>query len=265
MAFVAPTADKTEFRERIFNAVQDMYTEVASYPAKTFHFPTGRWACEFVGYQQKELDAIPQTAVESFAGVGYAFKANVIRPGDRVLDIGSGSGTDVLIAASKAERRGEVYGVDITDTMLDKTKNNIKKSGYKNIHVFEGNAESIPIGSEWLDVVTSNGVLNLVPEKKAVFAEIFRVLKKGGRIQISDIALKSEISEKCRMNPELWADCIVGAVPEDQYIAMLGDAGFRDINVLDHFDYFEGSPDESTRKTAKQYGAISVTITAVKE
>jgi len=265
MAIVAPTADKAEFRERIFHAVQDMYSEVASFPAKTFHFPTGKWACEYVGYQQDELNAIPQRAVESFAGVGYPFQAGVIRRGDRVLDIGSGSGTDVLIAALKTGPTGEVYGLDITDPMLDKAKDNIEKSGYTNIHILEGNAESIPMESESLDVVTSNGVLNLVPEKKAAFSEIFRVLKNGGRIQISDIALRSEISEKCRMNPELWADCIVGAVPENQYIAMLLDAGFLDVQIIDRLDYFERSPDESTKKTAKQYGAISVTITASKE
>ena len=265
MAIVTPTADKEEFRERIFFAVQDMYSEVASFPAKTFHFPTGRWACEYVGYQQEELDAIPQSAVESFAGVGYPFQAGVIRPGDRVLDIGSGSGTDVLIAALKTGPTGEVYGLDITDMMLDKAKDNIPKSGYTNIHILEGNAESIPIESESLDVVTSNGVLNLVPEKKTAFGEIFRVLKNGGRIQISDIALKSEISEKCRMNPELWADCIVGAVPEDQYITMLRDAGFKNVEIIQHFDYFERSPDESTKKTAKQYGAISITIKGIVE
>jgi len=265
MAIVAPTADKAEFRERIFNAVQDMYTEVASLPTKNFHFPTGRWACEYVGYPENELDAIPETAVESFAGVGYPFKANVIQPGYRVLDIGSGSGTDVLIAALKAGPVGEIYGMDITESMLDKAKQNIEKSDVNNIHIFEGNAESIPMESGSFDVVTSNGVLNLVPEKKAAFAEIYRVLKKGGRIQISDIALKSEISEKCRMNPELWADCIVGAIPEDQYIAMLRDAGFQNVKIIDRLDYFERSPDESTKRTAKQYGAISVTITAIKE
>ncbi len=265
MAIVAPTADKAEFRERIFHAVQDMYTEVASFPAKTFHFPTGRWACEYVGYQQKELEAIPKSAVESFAGVGYPFRANVIRPGDRVLDIGVGSGTDVLIAALKTGSTGKVYGLDITDSMLYKAKANIDKSGYTNIYVLEGNAETISLEKESVDVVTSNGVLNLVPEKKAAFAEIFRVLKKGGRIQISDIALKNEISEKCRMNPELWADCIVGAVPEDQYVMMLREAGFRNVEIIQHFDYFERSPDESTKRTAKQYGAISITLTATKD
>jgi arsenite methyltransferase len=265
MAIVAPTADKAEFRERIFSAVQQMYSDVASLPTKEFHFPTGRWACEFVGYPVNELDAIPETAVESFAGVGYPFKVNVIQPGHRVLDIGSGSGTDAFIAALKTGPEGEVCGMDITESMLDKAEQNIVKSDFNNIHIVEGNAESIPMENKSFDVVTSNGVLNLVPEKKAAFAEIYRVLKNGSRIQISDIALKSEISEKCRMNPELWADCIVGAVPEDQYIALLHEAGFHDVKIINRLDYFEGSPDESTKRTAKQYGAISVTITARKE
>jgi arsenite methyltransferase len=265
MAIVAPTANKEEFRERIFTAVQEMYTEVASFPGKTFHFPTGRWACEFVGYPDNELDTIPYTAIESFAGVGYPFRANIICPGDRILDIGSGSGTDMLIAALKTGPEGEVYGVDITETMIDKAGMNIAHMGCTNVHVFKGDAGSIPLDTETLDVVTSNGVLNLVPDKPAAFREIYRVLKKGGRIQISDIALSSEISEKCRMNPELWADCIVGAVPEDQYISMLWDAGFRDVQSIDRLDYFERSPDESTKRTAKQYGAISITVTAKKK
>jgi arsenite methyltransferase len=265
MAVVAPTANKKELRERIFNAVQDMYTEVAYLPTKTFHFPTGRWACEYVGYPGDELDAIPQSAVESFAGVGYPFKAGIIRSGYRVLDIGSGSGTDILLASSKVGSTGEVYGLDMTDSMIEKARENIARSHSTNVHVFKGNAERLPWADASFDVVTSNGVLNLVPDKEAAFGEIFRVLHNGGYIQISDIVLNQDISGKSRMNPQLWAECIVGAVPEDRYIDLIRSAGFHDVHVIDRKDYFDRSPSESTKKTAKQYGAISITITAKKE
>lgn len=266
MAVVAPTANKEELRERIFGAVRDMYSEVASCPTKIFHFPTGRWAAEYVGYPKEELDAIPPTAVESFAGVGYPFKAEVIRKGDRVLDIGSGSGTDVLIAAMKAGPSGEVYGLDITDAMIEKANANIEKARCTNVHIVKGNAESIPLDSESFDVVTSNGVLNLVPDKRAAFGEIFRVLKSGGRIQVSDIVLRREIGEKSRSNPQLWAECIVGAAPQDAYIGLIRSAGFEEVRIVDtREEYFEKSPSDSTRNAARQFGAIALTVTATKK
>lgn len=264
MAIVQPTADKAKFRERILHAIRDMYSEVATNPDKEFHFPIGRSACEALGYLPEELDAIPQTAVESFVGVGCPFRSQVIQEGDHILDIGSGSGTDLLISALKTGPSGAVYGLDITDHMLSKAKENIDRMGVKNAFLVKGNTESIPMEDERFDVITSNGVLNLVPDKTKAFSEISRVLKPGGRIQISDIALKNEISEKCRLNPELWAECIVGAIPEDYYIHMLGEAGFSEIQVLDHYDYFGLSPNEATINTAKQYGAVALTLTASK-
>ena len=173
MAIVTPTANKQELRERILRAVQDMYTEVASCPAQGFHFPTGRAACEYVGYSAEELDAISTTAIESFAGVGYPFKANVIRSGHTVLDVGSGSGTDILIAGLKVGDKGTVYGLDMTEAMIEKAKINIAKSGMPGMAIIAGNAESIPLPDEEVDVVTSNGVLNLVPDKQAAFSEIY--------------------------------------------------------------------------------------------
>lgn len=264
MAIVAPTASKEELRERIFNAVQDMYTEVASCPTNTFHFPTGRAACEYVGYPPGELDAIPSTAVESFAGVGYPFKAHVIRKGATVLDIGSGTGTDVLIAALKVGAGGKVYGLDITDAMIEKARNNIRLSEMNNAEIIKGNAEEIPLPSGVCDVVTSNGVINLVPDKQLAFSEIYRVLKYDGSIQISDIVLGQNLSEKSRSNPQLWAECIVGAVEENGYLDIIRSAGFTELLILDRIDYFEKSPSDSTKKTAKQFGAIAMTITAKK-
>lgn len=264
MVVVRPTEDKEEFRTRIFGAVKEMYTEVAACPSKGFHFPTGRPACEYVGYPKSELDAIPATALESFAGVGYPFATRVIERGNVVVDIGSGSGTDVINAAMIVGSEGRVYGIDMTDEMIEKAKRNISKAGLSNAEIKASNAESLPFPDSSVDVVTSNGVLNLVPDKTAAFREIFRILKTGGRIQISDIVLASEISEKSKANPQLWAECIVGAVPEEAYLSLLREAGFTDLKVIDRLEYFDGSSSESTKKAARQFGATSITLTARK-
>ena len=184
---VAIFGEKKEF---IFRAVEQMYGDVATQPGRTFHFPTGRLACLFVGYPADLLDRIPAAATESFAGVGYPFAIGAIREGDTVLDIGSGSGTDVLIASILAGESGSVYGLDITSAMREKLLRNAQEMNAANIHVLEGNAERIPLPDASVDVVTSNGVLNLVPDKQSAFREIARVLKPSGRLQIADIALR---------------------------------------------------------------------------
>ncbi|MBI3587457.1 MAG: methyltransferase domain-containing protein [Ignavibacteriales bacterium] len=265
MAIVAPTANKEELRERIFNAVQDMYSEVASCPSKGFHFLIGRPACEYVGYPAKELDAIPSTAVESFAGVGYPFRANVLQREDTVCDIGSGAGTDLLISSLKVGHEGKVYGIDFTDAMIEKARTNIRRMEAYNAEVLKGNAEAIPLPRASVDVVTSNGVLNLVPDKHAAFKEIYRILKPEGHIQISDIVLGKDLSEKCRSNPQLWAECIVGAMPEQAFLDVIQNCGFTDLTILQRMDYFESSPSESTKSVARQYGAIAITITGKKQ
>lgn len=264
MAIIAPTANKEELRQRIFDAVQEMYAEVAACPTKGFHFPTGRPACEYVGYPASELDALPATAVESFAGVGYPFSVNVIKNGDTVCDIGSGAGTDILIAAIKVGPDGTVYGIDFTEAMIEKAMGNIRMSRADNVSLLSGNAESIPLPDRSVDVVTSNGVLNLVPDKPAAFEEIHRIVKTGGHLQISDIVLGQELSEKSRNNPKLWAECIVGAMPEASYLEVIRDAGFANVKVVRRFDYFERSASDSTKSVARQYGAIAITLTASK-
>lgn len=253
---VAIASDKREF---IFKAVADMYTDVATHPEKAFHFPTGRLACLFVGYPGHQLDLIPASAPESFAGVGYPFAAGVIQQGDLVLDIGSGSGTDTLIASTLTGPQGTVYGLDMTRAMLDKLRRNVAKMGAQNVLPLEGNAEEIPLPDSSVDVVTSNGVLNLVPDKARAFAEIARVLKPGGRVQISDISLSKPVSESARSNPKLWAECVVGAVVEDDYLEKLHTAGL-DVELISRFDYFAGSISEDTRRVAHGLGAHSVVL-----
>lgn len=256
---VAIFSDKKEF---IFGAVTEMYTDVARHPGKTFHFPTGRLACLFVGYPAAQLDALPPTAVESFAGVGYAFAAGVIRTGDSVLDIGSGSGTDALLAGMLVGRDGAVRGLDMTPAMLDKLRANIAAMGAAQVQPLEGNAEDIPLPAASVDVVTSNGVLNLVPDKPRAFAEIARVLKPGGRLQLADIALSTAVSDKSRADPKLWAECVVGAVTEDDYVALLRAAGF-DVEIIGRQDYFSGSANADTRRAAKALGAHAITLRGV--
>lgn len=251
-------------RGHIFEAVQAMYTEVATLPDKTFHFPTGRPACLFVGYPEEQLDAIPATAVESFAGVGYPFAVGAIQEGNHVLDIGSGSGTDVLIASRLVGPRGKVYGLDMTEAMREKLRVNADQMGATNVALLAGNAEAIPLPDTSVDVVTSNGVLNLVPDKECAFGEIFRVLRPGGRVQIADIVVGKPISEQCRQNPKLWAECVVGALLEDDYLDMSRRIGFEDVAALSRLDYFSKSVNEETRKVAGSFGAHTVVVRARK-
>jgi arsenite methyltransferase len=251
-------------REVIFDAVRAMYTEVATAPEKVFHFPTGRRACEFVGYPPAQLDSVPEAAVESFAGVGYPFAAGVIRWGDVILDIGSGSGTDALIASLMVGSSGRVLALDMTDAMRHKLRANAELIGASNVEVLEGNAENIPLPDASVDVVTSNGVLNLIPDKPKAITEIARILRPGGRMQLADIVVNTLPSDACRSRPELWAECIVGATTADRYIDWFESAGLREIEILRQQDYFAGSSSAETRKVAGSFGAHTVVMRAMK-
>ena len=251
-------------REAIHRAVRDMYTAVACEPGQQFHFPTGRAACELLGYPPDCLAALPEAALESFAGVGYPFAAGVIREGDRVLDVGSGSGTDALISARLVGPRGRVYGLDMTEQMRAKLRATAAAAGVANLEVLEGDAEAIPLPDASVDVVTSNGVLNLVPDKPRAIAEIHRVLKPGGRLQLADIALARPVAERFRQDPQLWAECVVGAVEEERYLALLRDAGFEGVERIADLDYFSLSSSAKTREVARLFNAHSVALRAQK-
>lgn len=258
------TSTATLHEVSILDAVQEMYEDVASCPTKEFHFPTGRSACLYVGYPEAELDSIPASAVESFAGVGYPFVAEVIQPGDTVVDVGSGSGVDVLIAALKTGSSGVVYGIDMTPAMIAKAEANIRKAGVTHVRIIEGRADDLPLDEASADVVTSNGVINLVPDKEEAFREIHRILKPGGRIQLSDIVLSKPVSDASKADPQLWAECIVGAEPEEVYLEMIRSAGFETVSVIDRLDYFARSSNEDTRKAAQGLGAHTVVLTGRK-
>ncbi len=248
----------------LLDAVRSMYTAVANQPEEEYHFPTGRRACEYVGYPADQLDRIPPAAIESFAGVGYPFAANVIRKGDTVLDIGSGSGTDALLAAILTGPEGKVFALDMTRAMREKCQQNAERMGLENVEVVDGTAEEIPLTDASVDVVTSNGVINLVPDKARAMQEIHRVLKPGGRMQISDIMVRDMPSDNCRAQPQLWAECIVGATTEADYMDKVREAGLVEPRRIQELDYFAASTSDSTRKTAAGFGAHSVTFSAVK-
>ncbi|HWQ39846.1 MAG TPA: methyltransferase domain-containing protein [Burkholderiales bacterium] len=251
-------------REHILEAVRAMYTEVAANPQKVFHFPTGRCACLLVGYPESELERLPPGALESFAGVGYPFLAGAVGQEDVVLDVGSGSGTDTLIASLRVGPRGKVYALDMTEAMLHKLRGNVREMGAGNVEALSGNAEDIPLPDASVSAVTSNGVLNLVPDKRRAFSEIFRVLAPGGRLQIADIAVGHPASAECRDNPRLWAECIVGALPEEDYLDALRMAGFTGVAVLARLDYFALSSSAETRHVAQSLNAHSIVLRASK-
>ena len=258
---IETTADLTPI---IRKAVQSLYTEVATRPDKAYHFPLGLEALRYVGYPEEDLRRLPPTATESFAGVGYPHAANAIRPGDTVLDIGSGSGTDVLFASLKTGPAGTVHGLDITPAMIEKARANIETMGAKNVRILEGDATAIPLPDASVDVVTSNGVLNLVPDKSAAFREIYRVLKPGGRLQLADIVVQEDVGSVCGLNPQLWADCIGGAAVEGEYMETIRSAGFSGVRVLTRLDYFAKSSSESTKRITKTFGAETVVLAAQK-
>jgi len=253
-------------RDTIFSAVKSMYTDVASCPDKTFHFPTGRPACEYLGYPAEQLDRLPDTAVGSFAGVGNPLAARPLPGGAHVLDVGSGSGTDTLLAALQVGPAGKVYGLDLTRAMLDRLADNAGLLGLDTVVPVEGNAESIPLPDACVDVVISNGVINLVPDKPAVFAELHRLLRPGGRLQICDVVIgkDEELIEAAREMTWLWAECIVGAVTEPEYVQLLQAAGFSDIRLHTPQDYFARSPNAKTRQVANSFQAHSVIIEATR-
>ncbi len=251
-------------KEDILRAVQEMYTELARAPEKVTHCLIGRAAVRVARYSDTQLEHLPETAIESFAGVANPFLAEVIRKGDTVLDVGSGSGTDALIAARMIGSQGKVFALDLTQAMREKLRANLAKAGVGNVEVVAGEMEAIPLPDESVDVVTSNGVLNMAPDKGRTIAEIFRVLKPGGRLQLADIALGKPISFKYQQDPQLWAECIVGAFEEDKYLEMLRVAGFQNVEAISHLDYFATNPNSESRKVAQLFNALSLVIRADK-
>lgn len=194
------TVDAQELREE----VKKKYREVALNPQGSFHFHTGRPLAERLGYDTAIVEKLTDAAVESFAGVANPFSMAELQAGERIVDAGSGAGFDSFVAASKVGSEGMVIGVDMTDEMLDKSRDTATGLGLGNVEFRKGLLEAMPVPDSWADVVISNGVINLCPDKPAVFEEILRVLKPGGRLQFADIANGAEVPESAASNIDLW-------------------------------------------------------------
>jgi arsenite methyltransferase len=183
--------------------IRKTYASVSQEPAKDFVFPTGRAWAEDLGYPD-ELARVPDQAVASFAGVANPFSLGRLEPGERVLDVGSGAGTDSLVAAQMVGSEGRVTGIDMTPEMLARARAAATELGAENVEFVEAEAERLPFPDGSFDVVISNGVIDLVPDKDAVFAELSRVLRPGGRIQIADVTIQNPVSEEGRRDIDLW-------------------------------------------------------------
>lgn len=184
--------------------VQRKYAEVVETPDREFHFHTGRRAALNAGYSEEWLDPIPERALASFAGVSNPFHWGLPHAGERVVDVGSGAGTDSLIAARAVGPGGSVVGVDMTPQMLERAGEAARESGLGNVEFREGLAERLPVPDGWADLVISNGVINLVPDKVGAYREIARVLRPGGRIQIADICVERPVPEAALGDIDLW-------------------------------------------------------------
>jgi len=183
--------------------IKKTYASVSTEPEKDFIFPTGRPWAEDLGYPA-ELANVPESAVQSFAGVANPWQLGRLTLGERVLDLGSGAGTDSLVAAQMVGPGGRVTGVDMTSEMLAKARAAAVEMGAANVEFIESEAERLPFGDKSFDVVISNGVIDLIPDKEAVFSELFRVLMPGGRIQLADVTIQKPVSEEGRRNIDLW-------------------------------------------------------------
>ena len=180
------------------------YAEVANHPSRGFHFHTGPPLARMLGYLDSWLEHVPEPSIESFAGTGNPFADGAIAPGAHVVDVGSGGGIDSLIAAWMVGPEGRVVGVDMTQEMLAKARASAAAIGASNVEFREGHAEVLPVQDGWADVVISNGVVNLCPDKLRVFREMHRVLRPGGRLRIGDIRVEKAVSESAKRNIDLW-------------------------------------------------------------
>ncbi len=242
--------------------VKKMYRDVALNPNGEYHFEMGRRLAEKLGYERSDLDNIPTGAIESFAGVGYYFNIANLKMSEQVLDLGSGSGMDVFAAALKVGKTGHVFGVDMTDEQLDKSRRLGKENNFNNVSFHKSNIEKLPFENESFDVVISNGVINLCPDKDRVFAEVARVLKHKGRMVIADIVTEKQLPENIVCNSALWASCIGGASQQDSYREAIEKAGMEILYIRNNDSY--GFISKSAKNASKDYGVKSVSLFAEK-
>jgi SAM-dependent methyltransferase len=189
-----------------------------------------------IGYQKKDLEALPDGA-DLGLGCGAPIALLELKPGETVLDLGSGAGIDAFLAAQEVGPAGTVIGVDMTPQMLERARKNAARAGHGNVDFREGRLEALPVDDGTVDAVTSNCVINLVPDKTAVFKEVARVLKPGGRMVVSDIVLERALPDAVRADIAAWVGCISGAMRREEYVALVEEAGFETVEVLKDVDY----------------------------
>jgi ubiquinone/menaquinone biosynthesis C-methylase UbiE len=243
--------------------VKAMYRDVALDPHGEFHFEMGRGLTERLGYSRADLDAIPAEAIDSFAGVGYYFDLAALRPGETVVDLGSGSGTDAFVAALKVGSDGRVIGIDMTDEQLVKANRLCAAARLGHVSFRRAYIESTGLEAQSCDAVISNGVINLAPDKDRVFREAARLLKPGGRLALADIVTQVRLPEGITCDATLWAACIGGALQVDDYVAAVESAGLRVRQVRDNpqYQFISQNAQGATRK----YGVKSVSLLAAKD
>jgi arsenite methyltransferase len=251
------TLDRIDLEAR----VKQMYEQVAIAPEADFHFETGRGLAEHLGYPSTDLDAVPAPAIDSFAGVGYVLDLAALTPGERVLDLGSGSGMDSFLAANACGPTGSVIGVDMTKAQLAKATRLAEEAGFAQVEFREGYIEDVPVEDGTVDCVISNGVINLSPDKPAVFRAAAATLRPGGRLAIADIVSARHLPQGVTCDASLWAACIGGAAQRDDYLDAIRDAGFE-VQVVRDNDYRFIS-DRAIGAT-KTYGVISISVLATK-
>jgi arsenite methyltransferase len=247
--------------ERLEAAVQEVYRSLVRDPHGPRHFEVGCELALRLGYPAELLDAIPAGALESFAGVGYHLDLAALQPGERVLDLGSGSGTDVFCAALQVGESGRVVGVDFTDLQLSKAARICAAAGFDQVDFVSAGIDHLSLPDASFDVVISNGVINLSPVKQKVFAEAARVLRPGGRLALADIVSGKPLKERTRRNVDLWAACIAGAIPRDSYLKTIEAAGFA-VGEVRPNDYSFIS--ERALDACQTYAVESISLAAVK-
>lgn len=213
-------------------AVEDKYSQVALTPKAKFNFPVGRKFAESVGYPADVLDRLTPTIWESFTGAGNPHPYVNTQPGETVLDLGCGAGLDLFFYANTVGSEAKLYGLDISQKMINKARKNLESAGIRNVEFLNVPADAIPLPDASVDLVTANGIYNLSPDKDAVIREVYRVLKPGGRTLFAEIVLKSPLPEEIRENIDDWFRCIGGALPKTQFLSRLEAAGFHDVQVL---------------------------------
>ncbi len=244
------------------DAVSRFYAGVVENPASGYPFHTGpEYAAGRLGYPRGLLAQLPAAVTAPFAGVGNPLSMGMPRPGAVVVDVGPGSGLDTFLAARAVGARGAVIAVDMTDAVLEHGWMNVLRTRLTQIEFRKGFAEALPVDSGCADLVISNGAIVLCPDKPAVFREAFRVLRPGGRLQLADVVVRRALPAAMREDLALWTARIGGAMPEDGYLAAIGQAGFRDVEVTWRGKPFAGAPGEAT---AERFEAEGINVLARK-